>query len=200
MGRLTRSASSDMAWIAAAWRKGWISKMLKTRLCSRSPGSTTLWMVPLSVGEEQRVSRREPHHRARQPPPGLTRKDTGGQGYLSQGSGEGQRTGVGWGKDSMTGEGLKGPKISQEVSKTGPGRPSQEALGTPRPQGEAGAQRREPAVPRAQALPSLQLHALVTVLHLTPHSPGRRVSTSPLQRKGNEAHKDQATCSRSRNW
>ena len=25
---------------------------------------------------------------------------------------------MGWGEDSMTGEGLKGPKISQEVSKT----------------------------------------------------------------------------------
>lgn len=99
----------------------------------------------------------------------------------------------------MTGEGLKGPKISQEVSKAGPGRPSQEALGSPRPQGEAGARRTEPAVPRAPALPSLQLHASVTALHLTPHSPGRRVSTSPLQRKGNEAHKGQATCSRSRN-
>ena len=89
----------------------------------------------------------------------------------------------------MTGEGLKGPKISQEVSKTGTGRPSQEDLGSPRLQGEAGARRRETAAPRAQALPSLQLYASVTVFHLTPHSPGRQVSPSPLQRKGNEVTK-----------
>lgn len=40
--QLTRSASNDMAWMAAARWKGWISMMLKTKLCPWSPDSTTL--------------------------------------------------------------------------------------------------------------------------------------------------------------
>lgn len=60
MGRLTRSVSSDMAWMVAARRKGWISMMWKTRLRSPSLDSTTLWMVPLSVDGRQRVSGQGP--------------------------------------------------------------------------------------------------------------------------------------------
>lgn len=97
MGKLTRSASSDMAWMAAAWRKGWISTMLKTRLRSRSPDSTTLWMVPLSVGGRQRVSGQESHHGARQPVSrlGWPRKDTGEGGWEVMA--QMRVTGLGWG-------------------------------------------------------------------------------------------------------
>lgn len=57
---------------------------------------------------------------------------------------------MGWGEDSMTGEGLKSPKASQEASKPGPGRLSQEALGSPRPQGklEHGEQNQQSHVPK----------------------------------------------------
>lgn len=93
MGRLTRSASSDMAWMVVAWRKGWISMMLMT-LCSRCPDSTTLWMVPLSVGGEQRVREQVSHHlQAKQLPSGL---DCPGKAWVGDGGkswpGEGHRT------------------------------------------------------------------------------------------------------------
>lgn len=89
--------SSDIAWMVAARRKGWISMMLKTKLCSKSLDSTTLWMVPLSVGGGQGVSGGSPTLELGSLPLGRTNpeKTWVGGGLGSHGSGEGHWTGRG---------------------------------------------------------------------------------------------------------
>lgn len=71
--------------------------MLKTRLRSRSPDSTTLWMVPLSGGEGQRVSgpARGLHHL----PPDVEEEAVG------HGSGRDPKTWPGVCEEGTTGEG-----------------------------------------------------------------------------------------------
>lgn len=89
---------------------------------------------------------------------------------------------MGCGKEGVTGEGHGCPRATQEVSKAGPGRPSQEAQGSPRPQGKLEHEEQNPSSPKR---PTSALHISITSFN-PPHSGGLIFPNSKTRKCGSE--------------